>query len=161
MDSTVSRLPATSQRTFDVKVKVKSLSRVRLFATPWTVAYKLLRPWDSPGKSTRVGCRFLLQEIFPTQGSNLGVPHCRQTLYHLSHQGRLLTSKSVLLPWRALSLGLAGRAPGEGVRKNWQKRTTRGQYNLHSLFSSLISQCPRSLCSRKDWASICCDCSPR
>ena len=46
-----------------------------------------LHPWDSPGKHTAVGCQFLLQEIFPTQGSNLGLPHCRQTLYHLSHQG--------------------------------------------------------------------------
>ena len=40
-------------------------------ATPWTVAYtRLLHPWDFPGKSTRVGCHFLLQGIFPTQGSN-------------------------------------------------------------------------------------------
>ena len=45
------------------------LSHVRLFATPWTVAY-LLHPWDFPGKSTGVGCHFLLQRIFPTQGSN-------------------------------------------------------------------------------------------
>ena len=37
------------------KMKVKSLSRVRLFATPWTAAYRLLRPWDFPGKSTGVG----------------------------------------------------------------------------------------------------------
>ena len=42
---------------------------------------------DSPGKNTGVGCHFLLQEIFPTQGLNLGLPHCRQTLYCLSHQG--------------------------------------------------------------------------
>ena len=34
-----------------------------------------------------MGCHFLLQEIFPTQGSNLGLLYCRQTLYHLSHQG--------------------------------------------------------------------------
>ena len=34
-----------------------------------------------------MSCHFLLQGIFPTQGSNLGLPHCRQTLYHLSHQG--------------------------------------------------------------------------
>ena len=34
-----------------------------------------------------MGCHFLLQGIFPTQGSNPGLPHCRQTLYHLSHQG--------------------------------------------------------------------------
>ena len=48
---------------------------------------RLRRPWDSPGKSTGVGCHFLLQGIFPTQESNPGLPHCRQTLYHLSHQG--------------------------------------------------------------------------
>ena len=48
---------------------------------------RLLCPWDFPGKGTGVGCHFLLQGIFPTQGSNLGLPHCRQTLYHLSHQG--------------------------------------------------------------------------
>ena len=35
-----------------------------------------------------MGCHFLLQGIFPTQGSNLGLPHCRQILYHLSYQGR-------------------------------------------------------------------------
>ena len=45
-----------------------------------------LHPWDFPGKSTGVGCHFLLQRIFLTQGSNPGLPHCRQTLYRLSHQ---------------------------------------------------------------------------
>ena len=35
---------------------------------------RLLRPWDSPGKNTAVGCQFLLRGIFPTQGSNLGSP---------------------------------------------------------------------------------------
>ena len=44
-----------------MKVKVKSLSRVQLFATPWAVAYQTLHPWDFPGKSTGVGCHFLLQ----------------------------------------------------------------------------------------------------
>ena len=42
---------------------------------------RLLYPWDSPGKSSRVGCHTLLQEIFLTQGSNLGLLHCRQILY--------------------------------------------------------------------------------
>ena len=41
---------------------------------------------DSPGKNTGVGCHSLLQGIFPTQGSNPDLLHCRQTLYHLSHQ---------------------------------------------------------------------------
>ena len=42
---------------------------------------KLPHPWDSPGKNTGVGCHFLLQGIFSTQGSNLGLPRCRQTLF--------------------------------------------------------------------------------
>jgi len=40
----------------------------------------------SPGQNTRVGSHALLQGIFPTQGSNLGLPHYRQITYHLSHQ---------------------------------------------------------------------------
>ena len=48
---------------------------------------RLLCPWDSPGKSTVVGCHFLLQGIFPNQGSNPGLLNCRQILYCLSHQG--------------------------------------------------------------------------
>ena len=67
---------------------VKSLIRARLFATPWIVACtKLPHPWDFQGKSTGVGCHFLLQGILPTQGLNLGLSRCRQTLYRLSHQG--------------------------------------------------------------------------
>ena len=42
---------------------------------------------DSPGKNTEVDCHALLQGIFPTQGLNPGLPHCRQIFYHLSHQG--------------------------------------------------------------------------
>ena len=41
---------------------------------------------DSPGKNTGVGRHALLQGIFPTQGSNPGLPHCRRILYFLSHQ---------------------------------------------------------------------------
>ena len=56
---------------------------------------------DSPGKNTGVGCHDLLQGIFPTQGLNPGLPHCRQILYHLSHQGNqsicLLSLISALL----------------------------------------------------------------
>jgi len=42
---------------------------------------------DSPGKNTGVGCHALLQGIFPTQGSNPSLLHCRWVLYHLSHHG--------------------------------------------------------------------------
>ena len=62
-------------------VKWKPLSRVWLFATPWT------SPWNSPGQNTGVGSCSLLQGIFPTQGWNPGLLHCRRILYQLSHQG--------------------------------------------------------------------------
>ena len=48
---------------------------------------RLLCPWDFPGKDTGVACHFLLQGIFPTQGSNPGLLHYRQILYRLSYKG--------------------------------------------------------------------------
>ena len=68
------------------RVCAQSLTRVRLFSAPW-----LLCSWDSPGKSTGVGCHALIQGIFPTLGSNLsllgllqagGSLPGRQVLYH-------------------------------------------------------------------------------
>ena len=47
-----------------VKVKVKSLSHVRLLVTPGTAAYQAPLSMDSPGKNTGVGCHFLLQLFF-------------------------------------------------------------------------------------------------
>ena len=47
---------------------------------------RLLCPWSSPGKNTGVGCHSLLQRLFPTQGLNPSLPHCRQVLYHLKPQ---------------------------------------------------------------------------
>ena len=49
--------------------------------------HELYRPWNSPGQHTGVGSLSLLQGIFPTQGLNPGLPHCRRILYQLSHQG--------------------------------------------------------------------------
>ena len=46
-----------------------------------------LQPGNSPGKNTGVGGQPLLQGVFLTKGLNLGVFHCRQILYHLSHHG--------------------------------------------------------------------------
>ena len=46
----------------------------------------LYRPWNSLGQNTGVGSLSLLRGIFPTQGSNPGLPHCRWILYQLSHQ---------------------------------------------------------------------------
>ena len=62
-------------------VRVQSLNIVWLFATLWTESTRLLCPRDFPGKNTGVGCHFLLQGIFPTQGSNLHLLHCRRVLF--------------------------------------------------------------------------------
>ena len=62
--------------------KWKSLSRVWLFVTPWIV----YSPWNSPGQNTGVGSLSLLYRVFPTQGSNPGLLHCRRILHQLSHK---------------------------------------------------------------------------
>ena len=63
--------------------------------------------WNSPGQNTGVGNLSLLQGIFPTQGSNPSLPHCRWILYQLSHKGRpklgvkllISFSKKLSLSW--------------------------------------------------------------
>ena len=63
-----------------------NVKAARTSPTLWDpVVYK--SPWNSPGHNTGVGSLSLLQEIFPTQGSNPGLPHCKQILYQLSHKG--------------------------------------------------------------------------
>ena len=79
-------------------------------------------PWDSPGKNTGVGCHFLLQGNFLTQGSNPGLPHCRQTLYRLSHKKSHLQTDVGLPLWLsgkesaciAGAIGDADLIPGPG-----------------------------------------------
>ena len=63
-------------------VVVHSISRVWLFAIPWTI-----QSVEFSGQNTGAGSLSLLQGIFPTQGLNLCLPHCRQILYQLSHKG--------------------------------------------------------------------------
>ena len=64
---------------------------------------RLLCPWDFPGKDTGVCCHFLLQGIFPSQGSHPGLLYCRRILYCLNHQG----SPCVSLKRRSLNLNLS------------------------------------------------------
>ena len=88
---------------------------------------RLLCPWNFPGNSTGVDCHFLLQGIFPTQGSNPGLLHCRQMLYRLSHQGspiawlytippRCLCASPAAFPCSALlmDMGMQGIRPLRG-----------------------------------------------
>ena len=69
---------------FPKKVKVKSLSRLRLFVTPWTLAYQAPPSMGFSRQECWSRLPFPSPGIFPTQELNPGLPHCRQTLYHLT-----------------------------------------------------------------------------
>ena len=93
-ESRGSRSCGESQTGSGLCARAPSLQLCPTLCDPRTVACtRLLRPWNFLGKNTGVGCHFLLQGIFLTQGSNPGLPHCRQTLYHLSHQGSPMPKK--------------------------------------------------------------------
>ena len=92
----------------------------------------LYTPWNSPGQNTGVGSLSLLQGIFPTQGSNPGLPHGRQIVYQLSHQGshflgllvNLLIAVTkgnlqmrVARPWMWMSA--SSRRTSWSTRRNW------------------------------------------
>ena len=66
---------------------------------------------DFPGKNTGMGCHALLQGIFPTQGSNPGLPQCRQILYSLSHLNSMVYKHNIVFhtpstPWSLLHFTL-------------------------------------------------------
>ena len=86
--------------------KCQLLSHVWFFVIPWTIACQALLSLNSLGKNTGVGRHFLLQGIFLNQGLNLGLQHCRQILYCLSHSSQYWTppcpSKS---NWNVTSTG--------------------------------------------------------
>ena len=86
------------QKCLKVVLHVRVLSRfshVQLFVTPWTVAHQPPLSVEFSRQEYWSGCHFLLQGIFLTQGSNPGLLHCRQILYHLNQQGSPI--KCVLL----------------------------------------------------------------
>ena len=66
------------------KVTMKAKVKVMSDSLPSRGLYS---PWNSLGPNTGLGSLSLPQGIFPTQGSNLGLPHCRQILSQLSYRG--------------------------------------------------------------------------
>ena len=71
----------------------------------------LYSPWNSSGQNTGVGSHSPLQGIFPTKGSNPGLPHCRQILYQLSHQG-----SPRILEWVAYPFSSGSSQPRDQTR---------------------------------------------
>ena len=119
---------------------------------------RLLSPWSSPGQNPGVGSCSLLQGIFPIQGSNPGLAHCRQILNHLSHQRRSLR----ILEWVAHPFSRGSSQPrnrtqvsctGGGFFTSWSTRAAHLHCGLH------IFPAPRMICrcepgSVKSWLSV-------
>ena len=132
------------------ELKWKSLSYVRL-----CYPHGLYNPLNSPGQNTGMGSLSLLQGIFPTQGWNPGLPHCRQILNQLSHKG-----SPRILEWVAHPFSSGSSDPGIklGVYytagrffTNWVIREANGGNSLDSeiLQAKSLQSCP-TLCNPMD-----------
>ena len=102
--------------------------------------HELYSPWNLPDQNTGVGSHSLLQGICPTQGSNPGLPHCRQMLYHLSHRG-----SPRILEWVAFLFSIESSQPRDWTRvfciaggffTNWAIGETQMRNNQLSYLSS-------------------------
>ena len=98
----------------------------------------LYSPWNSPGQNTGVGSLSLFQEIFPIQGSNPCLPHCRQILYQLSHKG-----SPRILEWVALPF-----SRGSSWLRNWTGVSCMagGFFTKWAIREALVDEWSRSRC---------------
>ena len=90
-----------------IYICLTSQSRSRSVVSNSLQTHGLYSAWNSPGQDTRMGSGSFLQGIIPTQGSNPGLPHSRQILYQLSHQG-----SPRILEWVAYSFSADFPDPG-------------------------------------------------
>ena len=102
----------------------------------------LYSPWNSPDQNTGVGSCSLLQGIFPTQGMNPGLPHCRWIHYQLSCQGSPRILGWVTYPfsskffWRRNRTGVSCIAAG--FFTNWATREALKNTGSHSLLQGIF-----------------------
>ena len=108
-----------------------------IWATVSSVVSNSLRPpgsyspQNSPGQNTGVGSLSLLQGIFPTQGSNPGLPHCRRILYRLSHKG-----SPRILEWVAYPFSRGS---------SWPRNQTRFSCIAGRFFTNWATRCNLSI----------------
>ena len=147
-------------------MKVKSLSSVQLLETPWTVAYQTLLSMDFSRQEYWSGLPFPSPGDPPNQGSNPGLPHCRQTLYHLSHKSTKKLTEQGKLPsqiWghlkprrtnatfalRALAICFCSEPQPQGPRQQ-KSRLTPKDYGLLKETLTL----PKDETPGEEWTSM-------
>ena len=102
---------------------------------------RLLCAWNCPGRNTGVGCHSLFQGIFSTQGLNPGLPHCRQILYHLSHQG---SPKDHVCVKVSVSHVQLFATPGTAAHQppfSWNSPGKNSAVGSHSLLQGIFHDC--------------------
>ena len=104
----------------------------------------LYSPWNSLGQNTGVGSLSLLQGIFPTQGSNPGLPQCRQILYQLNHKG-----SPRILEWVAYPFSSRSSQPRNRTRVSW---TTGGFFTNWVIREARNTQHNTILKNQSAWA---------
>ena len=113
----------------------------RLVLSNSLLPHRLYSPWNSPGQNTGVGSLSLLQGIFPTQGSNPGVPHCRWILYQLSHKESPRILEWVAYPFSSRSSQSRNRTGIPCIVSefftNWTIRETQWLTNPENAYISL------------------------
>ena len=125
-----------------MKVKSESESRSVVSNSLWS--HGLYSAWNSPGQNMAVGSLSLLQGIFPTKGSNPGLPHCRRILYQLSYNGSPRILEWVAYPFSSGSShprNLTGVSYIAGrFLTNWAMREAQG---LIFIFPSIRMWIPK------------------
>ena len=94
----------------------------------------LYSPWNSPGQNTGVGSLSLLQGIFPIQGSNPGLLHCRRILYQLSHKG-----SPRILEWVAYPFSRGSSQPSSQTGVSCIAARFFTNWAIRDIFISLIN----------------------
>ena len=123
--------PGTPKHSNQRERKWESLRHVQLFRTPWTVAWQAPLYLEFSRPEYGVGSCYLLQGIFPSQGSNPGLSYCRCILYCLSNQGGPRILEWVAYPFSSRSSQPRNETrvffPEGGFLTHW---ATRGAGNL-------------------------------
>ena len=110
----------------------------------------LYSPRNSPGQNTGVGSLSLLQGTFPTQGSNPGLPHCRQILYQLSHKGSPRILECAAYPFSRGSSQPRNALKRELKCKSQSSHASHGSWAETARKGNVMS----SMCPLRLWFSV-------